>query len=1325
MNTIYRIVWNVATGKWVVASELAKGRKKKSSAKIAVLALALAGLGAPVAFAAETDSQEKTEEAGEDKTSIITPFFADGGGNDNGNASNVAIGSGATTGNANAVAIGNGAIANNVANVAIGWNANTTGSNTIALGFAATANGNYAMSLGGGSHASAQRATAVGTDAIASGSSSTAVGNASKAATLSSVAFGNGAQAGLDADGNLTGQNQTALGTAAKAVASSGTAIGQASSATGATGATAIGWAATANAAATGGAWSATAVGTHSVADGDGAAALGDSANATGDRTAAFGRGAKATQADATAFGAGSSASAVAGTAVGAKAQAGGTGAAALGNSAAATGNNSVAIGNGAVTAGSFSNAIGAGTKVTSNNSNVVGNAAVASATATNAFGNGAAATAQEAMALGHGAAADAQKSVVIGSQATLSASATNSVALGSGATTSRANVVAVGNGTSNRQIVNLAAGTQDTDAVNLSQLKGTADSIAQAIGGGSTVGSDGKITAPTYSVGGTNVHNVGDAISNIDGRVTQNAGDIIAATRYFKADGLNNGSDDAVASGSRAVSMGAGSAATGDQSIAIGFGAQANTNEGTVAIGANSRASGENSVALGNNSVADRDNVVSVGLGSGVGNGTRQIINVTNGTENTDAVNVQQLKPAIAALGGGATFNANGTVTGPQYTVADLDNGGNKTVNNVGDALGQLNANTTNLNGRVTTNEGDIVNLDGRVTKNEGDIVSIDGRVTNAETNITNLDGRVTTNEGDIVDIRNQLGNGSIGLVQQDEATRDITVAAGKDGGRVDFTGTDGSRKLAGVAEGELSATSTEAVNGSQLFATNERVTKNEGDIVTIGDRVTNAETNITNLDGRVTTNEGDIVDIRNQLGSGSIGLVQQDATTRDITVAAGTDGGRVDFAGTDGSRKLAGVAEGELSATSTEAVNGSQLFATNERVTKNEGDIVTIGDRVTNAETNITNLDGRVTKSEGDIIDLGDRINSGSVGLVRQADAGAEVTVASTTGGKTVNFTGTDGARQLKGVADGEEDTDAVNVSQLKKSGLVGSDGSLMDAVVYDTGSNRSSITLGGVAGTTITNVMAGLVAPGSMDAINGSQLWGVQDQINKLGDRVTTIENGGSAPLPLPSDPVSPGNGSPHFASNGDVGKPATATGDSSVAAGEGAAASGNSSTAMGAGSSATGNNSVAIGAGSVAASDNTVSVGSVGNERRVTNVAAGTERTDAANVGQLQDAMSNMQDWTQGQVNGLSKKIDNVQRQANRGIAASAALVNNMPYLPGKVTLNAGVAAYRGQSAMGVGVSRWSDNGRFNVNAGISAAQGDAPIFRVGVGVVLGD
>ena len=57
------------------------------------------------------------------------------------------------------------------------------------------------------------------------------------------------------------------------------------------------------------------------------------------------------------------------------------------------------------------------------------------------------------------------------------------------------------------------------------------------------------------------------------------------------------------------------------------------------------------------------------------------------------------------------------------------------------------------------------------------------------------------------------------------------------------------------------------------------------------------------------------------------------------------------------------------------------------------------------------------------------------------------------------------------------------------------------------------------------------------------------------------------------------------------------------------------------------------------------------------------------------------------------------------------------------MPGKTAVNAGVASYRGEAALGVGVSRWSDNGRVNFNAGVSAAKGDEPVFRVGIGYVF--
>jgi autotransporter adhesin len=63
------------------------------------------------------------------------------------------------------------------------------------------------------------------------------------------------------------------------------------------------------------------------------------------------------------------------------------------------------------------------------------------------------------------------------------------------------------------------------------------------------------------------------------------------------------------------------------------------------------------------------------------------------------------------------------------------------------------------------------------------------------------------------------------------------------------------------------------------------------------------------------------------------------------------------------------------------------------------------------------------------------------------------------------------------------------------------------------------------------------------------------------------------------------------------------------------------------------------------------------------------------------------------------------------------------VNVTPYVPGHTTVNAGVAGYRGEAALGVGVSRWSENGRVNFNAGVSAAKNDEAIFRVGVGYVF--
>lgn len=171
-------------------------------------------------------------------------------------------------------------------------------------------------------------------------------------------------------------------------------------------------------------------------------------------------------------------------------------------------------------------------------------------------------------------------------------------------------------------------------------------------------------------------------------------------------------------------------------------------------------------------------------------------------------------------------------------------------------------------------------------------------------------------------------------------------------------------------------------------------------------------------------------------------------------------------------------------------------------------------------------------------------------------------------------------------------------------------------------------------------------------------------------------------------------------------------AQATAPNSLAIGSDALASGARSSALGNGAVASAVNSVALGADSLADRENTVSVGSANHERQITHVAPGTAPTDGVNLGQLNNA-----------IGGVNSRIDDVDRVARRGIASAAALNIVTPYLPGRTTVNAGMASYRGQSALGIGVSRWNQKGTVNYNLGVSSAGGNSTIVRVGIGIVL--
>lgn len=1155
MNIIYRIVWNNALGKWVVASELANGHSKRS-ARRSVLSCVLASLLLSPAFAAELPADAGDCRVGElqDLTCNQSQRFAAG--------------------------------------------SLVADTDPVDVGQLRAATQGVAEALGGGASVDAAGLLTA------------------PSYVLGGAAFNNVGSALVGLDERVTSNEQ------AIANIPNGSRFISVYENTG------------------------TAA---SVYAGPNSMAVGPSAYASGSSANAFGTAARATSSGALAMGGSANASANNATAIGLK--------------AASSGANTVAIGTNARGTASLSTAIGVSAAVASSTSTAIGYYASVAGSSTNSVAVGAnstvAANATDATAIGTGSRVAAVSSSAFGSQA--QATASNAVAIGTGSMADRNDTVSIGSSGGARQLVNVAAATQATDAVNLGQLGAASSSMATALGGGAGVNADGTLSAPSYTVADlangsdATVDNVGDALGtinssvlNVDGRVSAlstaidagtvglvqqadptadvtvaaasaggrvdfsgstgarvldgvadgavasgshqavNGGQLQAtnaqvlnnttnianlqdglsgATRYVKTNGRGDDSDNAQATGLGALAVGRLANAGVADTIAIGTAAQAQ-GAASIAVGANARATGEGSVALGSDSIADRDNVVSVGAGPLIGNGTRQIINVTNGTENTDAVNVQQLRPVVSALGGGAAINARtGVVTGPRYTVQGT------THNNVGDALGGVDASLTTLDGRVTTTEGDLTTIN---------------------------------------TVLGSLSDGTAGLVRQTAADAVVTVAAGSGGTRVDFSGTDGARQLKGVADG---TDTTDAVNVAQLSAA---------------------------IDG---VRSGD---------------------TRYFKASGQGDGS--DDAGAAGS--------GAIAAGASAQANGNGAVALGQGAQAQADNSIALGAN-----------------------SIADRANAVAVGA-----AGAE--------------------RQITHVADGSEDTDAVNLRQLKAAGLIGDAGQSLDAVVYDQDSQRAQVTFGGANGTVLANVADGRIGTGSREAVNGGQIAALRDQLqDRIGDidnRVTHIEN----------NPGAGGSDNPYYdASAGGGNTPVPADGGSLVSDGGEATATGHGAVAAGAGASASADNSVALGAGSLADRENTVSVGRAGGERQLTNVAAGVQGTDAVNVSQLNERMADANAYTDGRVqdmwDNVNDRFDQASRQANRGIAGAAALVQVTPYLPGKTVLNAGMASYRGETALGVGISRWSENGRVNVNAGVSAARGDRPIFRVGVGVVLGD
>jgi autotransporter adhesin len=259
-------------------------------------------------------------------------------------------------------------------------------------------------------------------------------------------------------------------------------------------------------------------------------------------------------------------------------------------------------------------------------------------------------------------------------------------------------------------------------------------------------------------------------------------------------------------------------------------------------------------------------------------------------------------------------------------------------------------------------------------------------------------------------------------------------------------------------------------------------------------------------------------------------------------------------------------------------------------------------------------------------------------------------------------------------------------------------------------------SSVTVGGntyaVAGTaptstvsvgtagnerTITNVAAGQVSATSTDAVNGSELYATNQQVNANTTAINNLDNS--------VNNISNGGANNRYYSVDSTGNAASATGANAVSEGPSSSASGTNSTAIGSGATSSGNNSVALGAGSTDGGEsNVVSVGSVTQQRQITNVAAGTAPTDAATVGQVDGAVQTAENWAQQYTNqqlaNINQNLNTLAARANAGVASAMAMAGlPQAYQPNQNGAAVALGSFHGQAGIAIGLSTITESGRW--------------------------
>ncbi|MGF3609673.1 YadA-like family protein [Salmonella enterica] len=1399
MNKIFKVIWNPATGNFTVASETAKGRGKKSGRrKLLVSALVAGGLMSSFGASASVSLDGGTYSDG---TELTDAWIAIGKG---AKASSVG-------GSTASISIGVNAISA-VGATAVGYDSHATGQSSVSMGQLSTAAGSRGVAIGSGASAAGDYTVALAVGSSASGESAVAIGQGSAAQKKGSVALGHKASS--------SGEKSVALGASSKATGDDSLALGRNALGNG-TGSIAMGAESEAN-----GLYS-LAFGANSIADADNTVALGYGASATKAGAMVFGQAGKADGLNSIALGNKSQASSENSIAIGQESYSGSEKSIAIGSLSNVTGVNSVALGTESTAAEDNTVSVGNDTlqrkivhmakgDISSTSTDAINGSQlydISKSVADRLGGGASVSTAGVVNAPNYklqsgnfNNVGDALKGIDDNTLQWDSLKKVYSAEHGSDATS---------------KITNVKDGdltTDSTDAVNGSQLKTTNDNVATNTTNitnltGDVANNTTNITNLTNDVAAntTSITNLTDTVTNLgeDALKWDDASGVFTAAHGTNATSkITNVKDGDLTTDST-------DAVNGSQLKTTNDNVATNTTNitnltGDVANNTTNITNLTNDVAANTTSITNlTDTVTNLGEdalkwddASGVftaahgTNATSKITNVTAGTissTSTDAVNGGQLFSLSDSLadyfGGNASVDENGVFTGPSYTI------GSNSYDSVGDALAAINTSfstslgdallwdetasafsaghggnaskiTNVANGAISETSTDAINggqlygvsnsvvdaLGGNAT------VNADGSISAPTYSIANTD---YNNVGDALD--------AIDSTLDDALLWDAT--AGENGA---FSASrDGKASvITNVANGDISETSTDAINGSQLFATNTLINQQNEIINQIAGNTseTYIEENGAGLN-YVRTNDTGLTFIdASASGTGATAVGYNAAASGESSVAIGQN---------SSSTVDTGIALGSSSVS-------SRVIAKSSRETSVTEDGVVIGYDTTDGEL----LGALSIGDDGkyrQIINVADGTEAHDAVTVRQLQNAIGAVTTTPTKYYHANSTeedslavGTDSlamgaktivnadagiglntlvmADAINGIAIGSNARAYHANSIAMGNGSQTTRGAQTDYTAYNMDTPQNSVgefSVGSEDGQRqITNVAAGSA---DTDAVNVSQLKvtdsrvaantesinNLNTQVSSLDTRVTNIENG-------IGDIVTTGS-TKYFKTNTD-GADANAQGADSVA--------------IGSGSIAAAENSVALGTNSVADEANTVSVGSSTQQRRITNVAAGVNNTDAVNVAQLKaseagsvryetnadgsvnysvlnlgdgsggttrignvsaavndtDAVNYAQlkrsveeanTYTDQKMGEMNSKIKGVENKMSGGIASAMAMAGlPQAYAPGANMTSIAGGTFNGESAVAIGVSMVSESGGWVYKLqGTSNSQGD--------------